>query len=267
MSAFPTGRFVWYELHTNDPESAVRYYMSLLGWGTTVWEGGPTPYTMWTNRDVPVAGLLPLQEHTGSLATRPGWLPYIGVPEVDAAADKATTLGAAVCLAPMSIASVGRMAVLTDPQGAVFALFTPDPNQSPQPERPAQLGEFSWHELATTDGEAGFRFYQALFGWVEKDVMDVGGGMLYRLYGRKETDLPLGGMYTMPAEAHGLPAWVLYAVVPDADKGAAKAAQLGGKVIAGPMEVPGGDRVVQCLDPQGAMFAMHALAQQPAGRA
>ena len=86
---------------------------------------------------------------------------------------QAVDLGARVLVPPTDIPTVGRFAVLADPHGAVFAVFTPDV-EAPGHEGEAQLREFSWHELATHDYPAAFRFYERLFGWEKSDAMDMG---------------------------------------------------------------------------------------------
>ena len=105
---------------------------------------------------------------------------------------------------PQDIPTVGRFAVLTDPQGAYVSAFTPayeTPDEDPDPAP----GQFSWHELATTDAAAALAFYSQLFGWKESSAFDMGGGWMYHMYGRGDRDL--GGIFTKPAEMPGPPAW------------------------------------------------------------
>jgi predicted enzyme related to lactoylglutathione lyase len=74
-------------------------------------------------------------------------------------------------------------------------------------------------------------------------------------------EMPLGGMFPKPAEMP-VPGWLYYAMVDNVDEAASQVESLGGKVLNGPMEVPGGDRIVQCMDPQGGMFALHSRGQE-----
>jgi predicted enzyme related to lactoylglutathione lyase len=85
--------------------------------------------------------------------------------------------------------------------------------------------------------------------------MDMGPAGVYQLFKRRGQQL--GGMYNKPAEMPFPPHWLLYARVPDVHKGAETVKSLGGKVLNGPMEVPGGGWIVQIMDPQGAVFALH----------
>jgi predicted enzyme related to lactoylglutathione lyase len=158
-------------------------------------------------------------------------------------------------VAPNDVPTVGRFAAMSDPQGAVFAVFTPA-SQAPGHEGPPVLGEFSWHELATHDQPAAFRFYEMLFGWNKTSAMDMGPAGQYQMFGRNGVEL--GGMFNKTAEMPGPPAWTHYIMVDDIQRAADATKDGGGQVINGPMEVPGGDWIFQGIDPQGAMFATHA---------
>ncbi len=150
------GRFVWYELLTSDPDAATGFYTELIGWGTAEWGEGENPYVMWTTDETPqgsIGGVIPLPEEAKKAGAPPHWLPYVGSLDIEATVSEAQKLGGKVMVPLTEIPTVGRFAVLSDPQGAVFAVFAPA-EQAPGHEGPAQLREFSWHELATTDYEA-----------------------------------------------------------------------------------------------------------------
>jgi predicted enzyme related to lactoylglutathione lyase len=118
------------------------------------------------------------------------------------------------------------------------------------------VGDFSWHELATTNVQAAFDFYRALFGWEVLDRLDMGPSGIYLIFGWGGQQR--GGIYNKTAEMTWPSNWLSYARVPNADAAAAQARGIGGKVTMGPMDVPGGDRIAVILDPQGATFAVHA---------
>ena len=257
MAESPHGRFVWYEMLTVDKDASIDFYKQIVGWGTQDWEDGEKPYTMFTIGDAPVAGIMDLPEEARAAGAPPHWLAYVSTPDTDATVEQAKELGAHVYMEPMSVPDVGRMSVLRDPQGAVFAVFTAEADR-PEGEGPPRLGEFSWHELATSDYEADFDFYSALFGWTKTTAMDMGEMGMYQMYGSGEQEL--GGMYNLTPEIPAPPHWLLYTTVSDVDVAAETVKSLGGKVLNGPMDVPDGDRVVQCMDPQGAAFALHSRA-------
>lgn len=249
------GSFLWYELLTEDPDGAQGFYTDLIGWGTAPWEEGEGTYTMWTNNDVPVGGLMTLPEEAKKAGAPPHWLAYIGTPDVDDTVSRASNLGGKTLVPAMEMEKVGKFAVLSDPQGAVFAVFTPE-QQQPKREGPPQVGEFSWHELSTTEHVAALDFYQTLFGWEKMEGMDMGPLGIYQMYGQNDTIL--GGMFNKPSEMPGPAHWLFYVTVDDVDRVAERVKETSGRVLNGPMDVPGGGRIAQCMDPQGAAFAVHS---------
>jgi len=258
---FPKGRFVWFDLMTEDPAGGQDFYTQLIGWGTEVWDGGEEPYTMWKNGETPIGGVTQLPNEAKQDGAPSHWLGYVAVPDTDASVAEAKSLGGSVHVEPMEIPTVGRFAVLADPQGAVFAVFTPA-GEAPGHEGPAAQGEVAWHELMAEDYEAAFDFYQKLFGWQKTDTMDMGDAGVYQMYGRGGA--PMGGMFNKPAEMPAS-AWLYYFVVPDVDASAGRIKELGGRILNGPMEVPGGGRIVQAMDPQGAAFALHTPGAEQTG--
>jgi predicted enzyme related to lactoylglutathione lyase len=175
---------------------------------------------------------------------------------VDASARQAEAAGGKVCHQPQDIPEVGRFAVLADPHGAVFAVFQPK-NQQPQAASP-QVGDCSWHELAAGDERQAWEFYSALFGWVKHgEGHDMGPLGRYQEYGVPGVAWPLGGIYRKPADMPAPPHFMLYFHVEDVPRTLETLKALGGQVLNGPMEVPGGDVIANCLDPQGAAFSLH----------
>jgi predicted enzyme related to lactoylglutathione lyase len=248
------GRFLWHELMTNDTRSAAEFYTRVVGWTMQGWDQNPS-YQMFLAAGVPMAGLMTLPEDAKLAGAPPGWLGYIGSPDAEETGRLAARRGGRVLKEAIHIPGVGRFVVVQDPQGAVFSAFTPE--QDPVGDDKPGLGDFSWHELATSDGPAAFEFYRELFGWEKTDAMDMGPGMgVYQMFGAHGQTL--GGIYKIPPGAPNPPAWLPYALVPSSDRVASVVPTLGGQVINGPMDVPGGDSIVQILDPQGGMFAVHS---------
>ena len=119
-----------------------------------------------------------------------------------------------------------------------------------------KIGEFSWHELMAADYAAAFTFYEALFGWEKIEAHDMGPMGVSAFFGRHGAQL--GGMFTMPPGMPMPPNWIQYIRVDDADAAAERVKANGGQILNGPMDVPGGNRIAQCMDPQGATFAVHS---------
>ena len=249
-----SGRFVWYDLLTTAPEAAIEFYGNVIGWGTEPFQGGPKPYTMFTNEGAPFGGLMEIEPEMGEFP--PHWLAYISVEDVHETVAQIQELGGTIHEAPQEIPNAGSFAVAADPQGGVFAIFA---SAMSEPDMQAQpgVGEFAWHELATSDYEAAFDFYQALFGWEITSEMDMGGAGIYRMYG--QNDLPYGGMFNKIDGMPGPPPpwWALYVTVEDIDQTLEAVEQHGGQVVMPPREIPGGDWIAHCVDPQGAGFALY----------
>jgi uncharacterized protein len=246
--------FVWYELMTSDMDAAEAFYREVVGWGAQDWGQPEMRYKIMSAGERPVAGLMPLPAEFKQAGGRPAWVGYIGVEDVDAATERLREAGGTVHRAPADIPEVGRFSVVADPQGALFMLFTPSRGEN-APASPMTPGHVGWHELYAADGESAFAFYAGQFGWTKDQAMDMGPMGTYQLFAAGSH--AIGGMMTKPAQMP-VPAWLYYFVVPGIDAAAARVKESGGQVLNGPMEVPGGAWIIQCMDPQGAMFALVA---------
>jgi uncharacterized protein len=154
---------------------------------------------------------------------------------------------------PTDIPNIGRFAMVADPQGAVFNLFKPVSDMPPPPPDPATPGLVGWHELMAADGEKAFAFYADLFGWTKDEAIDMGAMGRYQLFAAGGA--AIGGMMTKPADVPA-PFWGYYFQVDAIGAALERLKAASGKVINGPMEVPGGSWIVQGVDPQGAMFSL-----------
>jgi len=220
---------------------------------------------MWTAGEKAIGGRAKLPEEAKAMGAPPHWLAYVTVPDTEAVVERTKASGGSVLMPATTMEKVGTFAVLQDPQGAVFTPFTPAEGPGGEVEA-AEVGQFSWHELYTTDSEAAFEFYSEIFGWKKTDAMDMGEQGIYQMYGPEATEgFSYGGMMNKPAEMPGPPHWLYYIRVPDIEAAASTVKELGGQVFMGPMEVPGGDMIAMCMDPQGGAFAVHALKAEGEG--
>ena len=253
------GRFVWHELMTPDPKAAAVFYGKVVGWAPKPYDKNPD-YTMLTyGPSAPMGGML---KHDAPRI----WLPYIATPNVDVTAREAVQFGGQVVKPAADIPDIGRFAIISDPQGALFVAFTPMPmQQSSGPRGKPGLGDFHWHELLTTDWQKAWNFYQKLFGWHKTDTMEMAPGQTYQMFA-PAGEQSVGGMFNKPAQSAGPAQWLSYAIVKDAKAAAKTIESAGGKVINGPMEVPGGDWITAGIDPQGVMFAVHSRKEAAAAK-
>jgi uncharacterized protein len=250
------GKFVWYELMTPDPKAAETFYRSAIGWGAQDSGMPGMSYTLLTAGGMPVAGLMETPQRILDSGASAFWTGYVYVDDVDATVAQAEKEGSAVHHPPDDIPGVGRFAVIADPQGAAIALFKTQmmtPADAPPAGTPGTGG---WHELYAGDLDTAFPFYSKLFGWTKADAMDMGPMGVYQLFGVRG-GTPIGGMMTKPPTVP-TPAWSYYFNVDGIDAAIARVQDGGGKIVNGPMQVPGGSWIAQCLDPQGAFFCMVA---------
>lgn len=246
------GRVLWYELLTTGVDDAIAFYSKIIGWTTTPFAGSPQPYHLWMRGDhAPVGGVMAIPP---GMNFPPHWGMFVGVPRLEDGVARVVALGGSTLSDVIDIPTVGRMRTMKDPQGALFSLYEP---AAVAPESDAQpgLGDVAWHELFTSDANAALAFYTDLFGWKGAGSMDMGAMGPYHMFGRA---VPMGGIMNKPAEMSQAPAfWGFYFRVPDVHAGADRVKTHGGQVLNGPMQVPGGDWVVNCLDPQGAAFSLY----------
>jgi hypothetical protein len=248
------GRPLWYELMTTNTKGAESFYRTVVGWTSAPFEGSPEPYTIFKRKgDASVAGVLPRPDGVNA---PPFWAMYVGVPTLETAAAHIKRLGGSECSPVIDVPTVGRMQMMKDPQGAAFYIYEPATAEE-RPEGPAEVGEASWLELMTTDAPAALKFYSEIFGWQPSEAIDMGQMGKYHMFNRPHG--MIGGMMNKPPEMAGVPPnWQIYFRVPDITSAVERIKANGGQILNGPMEVPGGDWVVNAMDPQGAAFALHA---------
>jgi predicted enzyme related to lactoylglutathione lyase len=248
------GRPVWYELMTTDTAAANTFYKNVVGWTSAPFEGSPMPYTVFKRSgEVQVAGLM---ERPEDMNMPPFWAMYVAVPKLEDAVAHITRLGGSELSPVIEVATVGRLQMMKDPHGAAFYIIQPTPADE-RPEAAPEVGEASWHELMTTDAPAALEFYREIFGWQPSETMDMGAMGKYYMFNRAHG--MIGGMMNKPPEmAQVPPHWMIYFRVPNINDATDRITMNGGTITNGPMEVPGGDWVVNAMDPQGAAFALHA---------
>ncbi|HET9811228.1 MAG TPA: VOC family protein [Sphingomicrobium sp.] len=254
----PQGDFIWYELMTPDPEGAKMFYDAVVGWTVGEPIAGPVEYRMIGRSDGGNAGgMLRLTDDMARHGARPIWLGYIHVEDVDKAVSTTEAAGGKVYMTASDIPYVGRIAMVSDPQGASFYLMKPtppagNPDATSDVFSPDQPQRVSWNELNTSDPDAARSFYGEMFGWTSDDFMPMGELGEYRFW--QHHGVPLGAVCGLMGQSQ--PKWRYYFRVPSIARAKDAVAQAGGKVTNGPHEVPGGDYVVIGIDPQGAEFAL-----------
>jgi uncharacterized protein len=177
----------------------------------------------------------------------PNWTTYIGVASADDAAKKAASLGATIFKEPFDVYDMGRMAVIQDPQGAVFAIWEAKANNGVAIRDEANT--LCWNELASNNPEESRDFYTKLVGWTVNVNPDYSE---WRHGGRS-----IGGLRTIAQGEPTPPSWLPYFMTTDCDAMAKKIESLGGHVMVPPTNIPSSGRFAVAADPQGAFFAVY----------
>jgi uncharacterized protein len=281
---YPPGVPCWVDTGQPDPEAATQFYGGLFGWEfeDTMPADMPGHYLVarLDGRDVAAVG----SQQEGAPPT-PAWGTYIAVESADDSVARARDAGGRVLTEPFDVLDAGRMAVLADPVGAVFCLWQAGTHRGAQVVNAPNT--WNWSDVHTRDAERAKAFYGDLFGWVA-DTIDMGEVRLTMLrlpgYGdfleqiepdirrrQAEQGVPAGFedaiAWLVPMTDDAYPPevpshWSVTFAVNDADWVAAKAAELGGTVLAAPFNA-GPARMAGLADPQGAAFAVSAY--KPAG--
>jgi hypothetical protein len=239
---------------TTDAAAAETFYKKVVGWTSAPFDASPTPYTVFKRHgQVQVAGLM---KTPAGMNMPPFWAMYVAVPKLEDAVAHITRLGGTGLSGVIEVPTVGRLQMMKDPQGAAFYILEPTSSEG-RPETAPEVGEASWHELTTTDAPAALKFYSEIFGWQPSEAMDMGPLGKYHMFNRPHG--MIGGMMNKPPEMANVPPhWMIYFRVPDINAAVERIKANGGQVVNGPMEVPGGDMVLNAIDPQGAGFSLHA---------
>ncbi|MEO5586103.1 MAG: VOC family protein [Novosphingobium sp.] len=256
--------FVWYELLTTDPEGAAAFYGDVVGWTVSSdadpASGGGVDYRMIVRDDGGNAGgLFGLSKDMTAAGARPCWLGYLYTPDVDATIKAIEADGGAVKMPAVDL-PVGRIAMVTDPDGSVFYVMTPIPPAG----QPAAINDVydrrapqrvSWNELMANDDEAAKAFYSKHFGMAFNDKMAMGAMGDYWFITESTMQDAIGALMRKPPN---MPTggWQYYIRVAGIDAAVEKVNAGGGQVVNGPMEVPGGDWIINGIDPQGAAFSL-----------
>jgi predicted enzyme related to lactoylglutathione lyase len=260
----------WVDTSQPDPEAAVSFYGDLFGWEfeDVMPPGSDGKYFIARIRGKDVAAVGSIPEAAPQQAM---WNTYIWVESADDAASKVRDAGGSVVMEPFDVMDAGRMAVFTDPEGAVFCAWQANQNKGAQLVN--EHGTVNFNDLNTREPEDAKSFYGSVFAWQTLELP--GGFEMWTVPGygdylerdnpelrenMAEMDAPEGFEDVVASlvpigddQPDTPPHWNVTFAVDDADAIAGKATELGGKVLMPPLDAPW-VRMTVIADPQGATF-------------
>lgn len=249
---YEPGTFCWADLVTTDPAGAKAFYAGLFGWEVEdVPAGEAGTYTLMRLDGDEVCGLYEMDVRRREAGAPPHWLSHVRVEDADAVAARARELGGAVDGEVFDVGEYGRFATVRDPSGAVLVAWQTGTNAGAR--RVNDPGCMTWNELNTREPERMAAFYAELFGW-EMEAQRQNGTLVYVTI--RNAGSANGGIMPMSDQHGDAPSfWLAYFTVSSCDDAVARVRELGGELLAGPME-PGAGRIAVLADPQGAAFAV-----------
>ena len=246
-SEYTPGTFCSVDLAAADTEKGKAFYTGLFGW-----DAGDV-YREWTPFSLDgklVAGLFSQPDEQREAGVPPNWVSYVSVTDAESLAARAVERGGSVIAPPSDIGEGGRMGVLADPQGAVFAIWQPIGHAGAEVVNVP--GALTWNQLNTSDPGTAISFYSDLFGWTTEQV--AGGDAPYWTFRNSENWMN-GGVMALPPGMPAPPHWLPYFASGGLEGHLARVKELGGTPLTPIMPLPTGNIFV-AQDSQGAAFGL-----------
>jgi len=243
---YQTGKFVWFDLLTEDVPKAQRFYKELFGWRFT---GQPTDYVMIYSGDTPIGGIVPYENKDPKIPESM-WIAYLSVEDVDTADKIAQARGGEILDGPFDVKGRGRMAVIKDPEGAKLVLIRAEGGDPVESD--VGPGEWLWVDLLTRDMQGAADFYRALVGYTVQTV-DTEGDHAYHVL--QKNGKASGGVVKLPWQEVE-PNWLPYLKVDDLGATMGQAEKLGGLVIVRLEDI------AVLADPGGGVFGIQMVREK-----
>lgn len=243
------GRFVWFDLATDDPAGARAFYGAVLGWRFTPVAGSAADYTLIDNDDGPVAGLF-RQARPPNAPVGARWLSLISVSDPARSAQQVVQLGGQVLLPPTAVPGRSTHALFRDPQGAVFGVLAArggDP-----PDDPVSAGDVFWLDLLTPEPARAAAFYAALIGY---DVSESAPGEQPPRRVLSSQGIARAGIVALPPAA-AQPGWLPYILVEDLPAVLQRSRAAGGRIVLAPRDEWLRGQLAVIADPNGGVIGL-----------
>jgi predicted enzyme related to lactoylglutathione lyase len=221
------GTFCWFSLLSKDLNQSESFYKSLFKYEVNKMEiSGLGESHLFSAQDMSFADLT-LLDATSDVPSH--WIPYVAVENVDESCIAAEKFGGKVIVSAFNLPSIGRTAIVHDPAGTPFHLFTPEDKESELKRTGDKLGQICWMELMLDNPKLVTPFYAEVLGWQIGEPVSMGDG---EYTGFKINGQQIGGFMTRPTQAPKMsPAWMPYFTVSNIDEYTIMAEKLGAKVI------------------------------------
>ena len=242
------GKFVWHDLITHDVSAVKLFYAGIFGWRFEDLPGTDR-YTL-IRHDGRMIGGIAYSDRKVDGRPVSQWVGLVSVPDVDLAVARVRQVGGRVYAGPRDIPDRGRLAIVGDPEGAVFGVVRTTGGDPP--DREPGIGDWLWNELWSKDSEAAGRVYSNLIGY-ELDEHEEVGGPPYDVF--KRDGRPRAGLLVDPFP-EVTPYWLPYVRVANPAAVVAKVEGLGGQVLLAPNPEHREGTVAIIADPTGAEVAI-----------
>jgi len=251
------GKVIWHDLLSDTPEQTRAFYGGLFGWEFRALPGGNINYEVIYHRGEAIGGMVD-QNRLPTTADISQWVAVFSVADLAQAADSVRSSGGTVLTPPTSLGARGRIAVVTDSQGAVLALLETAGGDPADGDGPPESGEFLWNELWVGNVGKALDFYSAVFPFSGEERSLPEGDSVVEYLVLKSAGRPRAGVRTTPGD--DLPSsWVSYLRVADQQELndiLSKVEALGGTVLVPATPRPAGGMVAMIEGPSGAGIAL-----------
>jgi len=249
------GKIVWHDLLTNTPAESRKFYGELFGWefetpGIDLGFGGESSYMLIRHNGNLIGGMIDANalKKKNNISQ---WVTMMSVEDVDAAVSSIAGTGGKVLTPPTELKSRGKLAIVEDPTGALFALI--ETKEGDPADREPTHNNFFWDELWTSDVEQASNFYHHVVGYEREDQPIESSGRVYHVL--KKDDKPRAGIMSNPFEGER-PVWVNYIRVEDPGTITARVESLGGHILVDSQPRDIGGKVAFIAGPSGAGIAL-----------
>jgi predicted enzyme related to lactoylglutathione lyase len=245
---FHSGKFIWWDLMTDDIPAVKKFYSELFGWTYMDVADGTKDYVIILHEGKPIAGMFNLRdvkaEHKYSQ-----WISYISVPDINQAVNYTKQSGGSIYRESFELPNRGTVAYIIDPQNAVLA-FVKSSSGDPKDTDPI-YNEWFWTELWTNNVDNSSNFYTELFGYNLKKFSTSADNLYYVFQNENK---PRAGMVKIPFE-NVKPHWMPYIAVKNPSEIVNNVEKFGGTIYVGQQEIARKDAAI-IADPSGAVFTI-----------